>query len=444
MLVDDSDDSGLTFKELSDLARLDSRIRVFLPHRSDGLIGATKRYAAGLCRGQVLVEMDHDDSLEPNCLQEIIDTFRRHPGAGFVYGDSSVWFLESRRSNQYVDGFAMGFGSYYRQYSQVLKNWVNVNRAADLNPRTLSDSVGIPNHVRAWRADFYVAIGGHNVNLPVADDIDLCMRTFLRTDMVRMPRLGYIQYREPKGNNFTFLRLREIRKLQARLAWFYRNPILRRLKRVGISGNGHRVFTFYSHANRTEVISMGNKIDYRRGSLLIAVVKHKTQKLRVLVEKFYSKGSEMVLVGTGECDISCMQKMINSDPWFKSKNARYWAYSNTSESALWYGTIISGTLPSDETTVIEVDSDSSTLFEQNDRDFFVPHYITNEQRLSEDVSDMNVRDEQVPRIALDSCAHSASSAVAGPPTLVVSVCLLSVLIVFLGFTAFNKRVKILK
>lgn len=380
VLVDDSSDNGATFKELADIAKQNQKIRVYLPHQSDGLIGATKRYAAGLCRGQILVEMDHDDSLEPNCLQEVVDAFRSNPQSGFVYGDASVWFLETRKSNQYGEGFAMGYGSYSRQYSNVLKMWVNVNRAADLNPRTLSDSVGFPNHVRAWRADFYAAIGGHNVNLPVADDIELLMRTFLRTAMVRIPKLGYIQYREPKGNNFTFLRLREIRKLQARFARFYRGPILRRLSHYGVPANIHRVRTFYNHHNRTIPQLMGNRIDYRRGSLVIIAVRESVVNLRAAIEGFCANDAALVLIGRANCSIECMKQMIDHDPWFIRRNARYWAVSEPYASlsaAVWYATIASATLPEKGSTIVlEVDAHSSKISELNANDAFIPAYLT--------------------------------------------------------------------
>ncbi|MCE5264456.1 MAG: hypothetical protein LLG97_13105, partial [Deltaproteobacteria bacterium] len=54
--------------------------------------------------------------------------------------------------------------------------------------------VSTPNHIRAWRSSFYESIGGHNKELPVADDYEILVRTFLKTRMIRVPKLCYFQY----------------------------------------------------------------------------------------------------------------------------------------------------------------------------------------------------------------------------------------------------------
>lgn len=355
VLVDDSNDKGKTFHELSQIR--DARIRVYLPSKSTGFIGEVKRYAAGLCRGHILVEMDHDDALEPHCLQEIVDTYIRFPKAGFVYGDYTEWFLERNASNEYQEGYARGFGAYYRQYSEVLKSWVSVAREPDINTFTLRDSVGYPNHVRTWRADFYALIGGHNVHLPVADDIELLMRTFLRTQMVRIPRLGYVQYREPKGNNFTFLRLKEIRKLQKRLEWFFHAAINRKLKALHMRTDSTRMRVFYRHHNKTEVQMMANGIDFRKGKLLILTVRRSSAAEDVAILKNAiqtHKNAEIVAVGYGSCNLACVTTFADSlNLRSGSYQFRYWALKNCdSKLAVWYATIISETKPAHGSTSV--------------------------------------------------------------------------------------------
>src|SRR5688572_10957220 len=50
----------------------DPRIKVFKPHPWLGnSIGALKGFGFGKAIGDVLVEVDHDDTLHPNCLQRI-------------------------------------------------------------------------------------------------------------------------------------------------------------------------------------------------------------------------------------------------------------------------------------------------------------------------------------------------------------------------------------
>jgi hypothetical protein len=52
----------------------------------------------------------------------------------------------------------------------------------------------MPNHVRVWRKDVYLKIGGHRKDLPVADDLELIIRTFLETRIIHIKKMLYIQY----------------------------------------------------------------------------------------------------------------------------------------------------------------------------------------------------------------------------------------------------------
>ena len=70
-------------------------------------------------------------------------------------------------------------------------------QAPPLNAVTLSHIVSAPNHVRAWRASTYHAVGGHDHTLPVADDYDLVVRTALATDCVHLPKMLYKQHIAP-------------------------------------------------------------------------------------------------------------------------------------------------------------------------------------------------------------------------------------------------------
>ena len=66
--------------------------------------------------------------------------------------------------------------------------------APPINATTIRHIVSAPNHVRAWRADVYRQIGGHDPTLPVADDYDLCVRTVLATQTHHIPKLLYKQH----------------------------------------------------------------------------------------------------------------------------------------------------------------------------------------------------------------------------------------------------------
>ena len=192
VIVDDSNDNGKTFRMLCDLARQDHRIRVFKPWEPSGVIGRVKNWACSLADGEILVELDHDDALTDYALACVVKGFAQFPEAGFLYPDCAE-VDENQTSHTYRDGWAFGYGSYtdvpYR--GRVYKS----GSGGNINAKTIRHIVSSPNHIRAWRRAFYQAIGGHNKELPVADDYELIVRTFLKTRMIRVPRLCYLQYR---------------------------------------------------------------------------------------------------------------------------------------------------------------------------------------------------------------------------------------------------------
>ncbi len=167
------------------------KIRYFRPHvPSGGNIGYVKKMAFSLGLGDVLVEADHDDQLTPNCLQELATAFT-NPTVGFAYSDCAEVYPDGT-SHRYPDGWGLGHGTHYwDETHQVWACRVPVNRT------TLSHIVSAPNHVRAWRASTYHAIGGHNPNLRVADDYELIVRTALATQTAHIPKVLYLQHIDP-------------------------------------------------------------------------------------------------------------------------------------------------------------------------------------------------------------------------------------------------------
>jgi len=169
----------------------DERFRV-VPLRgmgNNGVIGEVKRRLMMAADGDVLVELDHDDELTADCLAEVNQVMETED-AGFVYSD----WCEINTAGEwcrYPDGWAFGYGGQY----QVDGRWVM--RAPEINGTTMSHIVSVPNHVRAWRAHVYRELGGHDATLPVADDYELLVRTFLHTNMRHIPKLLYKQHISP-------------------------------------------------------------------------------------------------------------------------------------------------------------------------------------------------------------------------------------------------------
>lgn len=191
VIVDDSDDDGKTFNELQRLAEKDYRIKVYKPGEHSGIIGNVKYEACMLSKGQILVELDHDDELTDYALGSVVEGFNQFPEAGFLYTDCGEIF-ENGENATYGKNWGFGYGSYreveYRGHVYQSSN------ACNINPKTIRHIVAAPNHIRAWRKDFYVSIDGHLREMHVADDYELVVRSFLNTRMVRVPRMCYIQY----------------------------------------------------------------------------------------------------------------------------------------------------------------------------------------------------------------------------------------------------------
>ncbi len=163
-------------------------ISLFRSHVHSGIIGQVKRWGFMIAKGDILVELDHDDELTPNALEEINKAFQ-DPEVGFAYSDCSE-IHPNGESHRYPDGWAFGYGKEY--YDDEHGLWVM--QAPEINATTLSHIVSVPNHVRSWRASVYRELNGHNPMLRVADDYELIVRTALHTKTKHINKLLYKQY----------------------------------------------------------------------------------------------------------------------------------------------------------------------------------------------------------------------------------------------------------
>lgn len=227
IVVDDSDDGGETFRMLRKLAEKDHRIQVFKPGEHSGLIGRLKNWACSLGRGRFLVELDHDDALTDDALDCVVKGFQQFPEAGFLYTDCAEIY-EDGRNFTYRQGWAFGFGSYtdVEYKGRVYKS----GSGGNINAKTIRHIISSPNHLRAWKKSFYESIGGHNLGLPVADDYELMVRTFLGTRIVRVPKLCYLQY---IGNSAQAKRNGDIHRHVSSIRVHYDKMIHHRLLELG-------------------------------------------------------------------------------------------------------------------------------------------------------------------------------------------------------------------
>jgi hypothetical protein len=112
------------------------------------------------------------------------------------YEDGSPKFYDHNWSGDWYGREDNFFDFGYAGHSWVTEDnkQILAHHYPDINPLTIRFNISMPSHVRVWRRDVYLKIGGHNKNTPVADDFELIVRTFLNTKMVHIKKVLYIQW----------------------------------------------------------------------------------------------------------------------------------------------------------------------------------------------------------------------------------------------------------
>ncbi len=155
-------------------------------------IGALKKYCCDNCSGELLVELDHDDELSPDCLEEIeiADTFHN---ADFYYSDD-IDIVESTGDS--IAPYSKEFGW---EYYDCPRTKMIATRAFQPSPLTFGFIWYAPNHVRVWKKNFYDKIGGHDITMDVLDDHDLISRTYIHGSVHLINKPLYIYWRHDEN-----------------------------------------------------------------------------------------------------------------------------------------------------------------------------------------------------------------------------------------------------
>lgn len=188
----------------------DSRV-IIATSTSHGNIGALKKEACSHATGQILAELDHDDTLTPDCTVKLLETFNNIT-IDFAYSDC----YECNAEGTTFAPYSPYWGWKYRtdEHGKI------VTISKDPSPAAFSWIYYAPNHIRAWRKSFYDNIGGHDTTLPVCDDFDLCCRSYIHGNVKRIPIPLYNYYHtgdNTSGNSAPDNRNAEIQKLTAEL-----------------------------------------------------------------------------------------------------------------------------------------------------------------------------------------------------------------------------------
>ncbi|MEH0546526.1 glycosyltransferase [Streptomyces sp. B21-105] len=172
--------------------RPDDRVRIEFADDVTG-VGAAKRRACELARGEILVELDHDDLLAKACLAELGKAFDENPDAVFVYSNTAQITEDGKRDDS---RFNESHGWHYEDVRVDGQNLLQV-RAMAPTPHNVAYIWYAPNHVRAFRRDAYETAGGYDASRSVLDDQDLMCRLFHVGDFHHIPRCLYLQRMHP-------------------------------------------------------------------------------------------------------------------------------------------------------------------------------------------------------------------------------------------------------
>lgn len=214
VIIDDTplpeNDKKNHFDFLREKCKNDSRIRLYCRSENSGNIGNVKNEAVSLCRGKYILELDHDDEILPDCLVDAAEVFDKDEEVGFVYMDF-INIYEDGRNFSYGDFICKGYGGYY--FQKYKDKWVNVYITPNINNITLSHLVCCPNHPRIWRKSVLLRLENYSEFLPICDDYEILLKTALNTKIVKIHKLGYIQYMNDGNNNFSLIRNGEINRI---------------------------------------------------------------------------------------------------------------------------------------------------------------------------------------------------------------------------------------
>lgn len=174
-----------TYEHVPQPIAIDSRVKIFRSFDDNNNVGALKNRAFNLATGDVLVEADHDDILTKDCLEELHKAYQ-DPEVGFVYSDNAVLQM----NGEFIP-YGADYGWTYRNFDYNGKQLIAMN-SFEPSSHALGYIWYAPDHVRSWRTSVYKQVGGHNPELSICDDHDLCIRTYLVTKMKRIPKVLYL------------------------------------------------------------------------------------------------------------------------------------------------------------------------------------------------------------------------------------------------------------
>jgi SAM-dependent methyltransferase len=148
-------------------------------------IGELKAIAVSKCKGDILVELDHDDMLTPDALAAVWTVFAINKNAVFAYSDTAQI---DEDGNPDPSEFSADHGWTYYQ-----DNGYKTASSFKPYPHNVSYIWYAPNHLRAFRRSAYEFAGGYDRSLTVLDDQDLMTRLYQIGGFHHIKKCLYLQ-----------------------------------------------------------------------------------------------------------------------------------------------------------------------------------------------------------------------------------------------------------
>ena len=201
----------------------DPRIRIIPFFGTSGSVGAIKRFGFGAARGDILIELDHDDLLHPQAVSKVADALTK---TDFAYSNVAYFYPNFQAHTFGEIGDASGWKGRYRDV-EFRGHILNEIVAFEPTPASIGHIWWAPDHVRAWTREGYLKAGGHDASMAIADDHDLVIRTYLSGSMAHIDECLYF-YRVGVENTSTGDRNSLIQSETHRLYGKYIEQIVRR------------------------------------------------------------------------------------------------------------------------------------------------------------------------------------------------------------------------
>lgn len=296
IIYDDSPKNSTNFELLTKISMSDARVKIYRSCDNKGIIGEVKYYSFRLARGDILIELDHDDELVYDCINTIVNVFKMYPNTDFVYTDFAELHEETFLPFRYRDGFCSGYGGYYKQY--IDNKLLYVVSSPNINSKTIRNMACVPNHVRVWKSCFYDKIGGHNSRLPIADDLELIIRTFLYGEIIRIPKIGYLQYKNVDNQNLSIIKGQEILELQRIMVKSFEKRIHDKMMELGVENDESvkNCVLDFSITRPNMLDNYCNRI-YRKNDLSVVIIMN--HDIRKDLESLLLRNLEIIIIGNG-------------------------------------------------------------------------------------------------------------------------------------------------